>query len=207
MAGSLNSSIFLNFQNKFKERCTTLFIEAYYTSISNNSISLDFEENDITAILHNYIDENPKRKKWQIFTNREDYQFEKKDNQSKGFAAKFSRIDMRFTKFWECEEYKYFIEAKNLKLSDSGLKRRYINTGIDNFLKGGKYFDCDGFLVGYILEGSVENCVEGINKLLKKDKRENEKIEKFSSFLSIDSYFTFHPKKKEIYHLLLSYIN
>jgi hypothetical protein len=206
MAGTLTTSIFLNFQNKFKERCASLFIEAYFSSISSNCISLDFDENDITAILHNYIDENQKRKDWKIFTNLESHQFDKKGNHTKGFAAKFSRIDMRFSKFWQSEEYKYYIEAKNLKSNDSGLKRRYINTGIDNFLAGGKYFNCDGFLVGYILEGSVDNCVEGVNKLLRKDNRGNEIIEKTSTFLSIDNHFSKH-QEKEIFHLFLNYVN
>ena len=206
MAGNLNASIFLNFQYKFKERCTTLFIDAYNKSISNNSISVDFEENDITAILHNYIDENPKRLKWKISTNRENHEFDKNATQEKGFAAKFSRIDMRFSKFWNTKEYNYFVEAKNLKSNDSGLKRRYISTGIDNFLKGGKYFDCDGFLVGYILEGTVEDCKDRINKLLVKDKRQYEILSTSSYFLSIDNYFSKHSEKT-IYHLLLNYVN
>lgn len=206
MAGILSTSIFKIYQNQFKERCTTLFIEAYHTSISNNSIALDFEENDITAILHNYIDKNPKRKEWKISSNLENYLFDDNSIYSKGFAAKFSRIDLRFSKFWEDEEYKYFVEAKNLKVNDSGLKRRYITTGIDNFLSGGKYFDCDGFLVGYILEGAIENCREGINKLLKKDKRDKEEIYKAGSILSIDSHFSNH-QEKTIYHLFLNYVN
>ncbi len=206
MAGILSTSISKIYQNQFKERCTTLFIEAYHTSISNNLIALDYDENDITAILHNHIDENPKRKKWKIFTNREDYQFDNSTIQSKGFASKFSRIDMRFSNFWEDDEYKYFVEAKNLKVNDSGLKRRYITTGINNFLSGGKYFNCDGFLVGYILEGTIEGCKDGINKLLVKHKRQNEIIEKTSAFLSLDSYFSNH-QEKIIYHLFLNYVN
>ena len=45
---------------------------------------------------------------------------------------------MRYSTFWEGEEYKYFVEAKNLKSKVSSLKRRYIATGIDNFLTGDK---------------------------------------------------------------------
>ncbi|TDE45537.1 hypothetical protein E0I26_06205 [Flavobacterium rhamnosiphilum] len=202
MAGTLTTSIFLKFQDKFKGRCTTLFIEAYYTSISSKSIFLDFDENDITAILHNYIDENPKRKGWGISTNLENYLFDKEATYIKGFAANFSRIDMRYTAFWKGEEYKYFVEAKNLKVNDSGLKRRYIATGIDNFLADGKYFECEGFLVGYILEGTVDNCVEGINKLLQKDQRGNETIYK----LSIDNYFSNHNNKR-LFHLFLDFVN
>lgn len=206
MAGTLSTSITLNFKKKFKERCATLFIEAYQTSISNKSISLNFDENDITAILHNYIDENPKRLKWGIITNPESHLFHKSVDYSKGFAAKFPRIDMRFVNNWQGVEFKYFMEAKNLKSNDSNSKRRYIDTGIDNFLKAGKYYNCDGFLVGYILEGTVEDCSDGINKLLIKDKREKEIIRKMSSFLSIDSHFSFH-QDNGIYHLLLDFVN
>mgnify|MGYP003458483668 FL=1 len=124
--------------------------------------------------------------------------FHKNAIQIKGFAAKSSRIDMRYSTFWKSEECKYYVEAKNLKVNDSGLKRRYITTGIDNFLDGGKYFYCEGFLVGYILEGTINQCVEGINKLLKKDRRENEIIG--------EKHFSIH-QGKEIFHLLLNYVN
>lgn len=206
MAGTLKTSIFLNIQNNFKEQCKTLFIEAYHTSISNTSIFLDYDENDITAILHSYIDKNPKRKEWKISSNIENYLFDDNSTFSKGFAAKFSRIDMRYSTFWEGEEYKYFVEAKNLKANDSGLKRRYITTGIDNFLTGGKYYNCDGFLVGYILEGTIEECKDGINKLLIKDKKKNEVIKKAAAFLSIDIHSSNH-QEKIIHHLFLNYVN
>lgn len=205
MGGNLSSNIFLSFQSIFKERCIILFIEAYYVSISNNSISIDFEENDITAILQNYIDENPKRKKWEIFTNREECQFDKSSTFSKGFAAKFPRIDMRFSKFWDEEEYKYYVEAKNLKAIDSSLKRRYVTTGIDNFLSGGKYENCDGLLVGYILEGSIENCKDGINKLLLKDNRQNEIINFNKVIINNQKIYESTHSQRNIKHLFLNF--
>lgn len=203
MAGTLTTSIFLNFQNKFKKRCTTLFVEAYHTSILKKSISLDFDENDITAILHNYIDTNLKRKEWEISSNLENYIFENEAIPIKGFAAKFSRIDMRYSTFWKGGEYKYFVEAKNLKANNSGSKRRYITTGIDNFLTGGKYSDCDGFLVGYILEGNIEDCVVGINKLLEKDNRKTEVLAN-NTLLGFD-LFTSNHTSKNLNHIFLLY--
>lgn len=205
MSGTLTTSIFQNFQNKFKERCITLFVDAYHTSVSKNSILLDFHENDITAILHRYIDENPKRLKWNISTNPESHLFDKSVAYTKGFAAKFSRIDMRFVVNWHGVEYKYFMEAKNLKSSDSNSKRRYIDTGIDNFLTAGSYNKCDGFLVGYILEGTIDNCVEGINKLLEKDKRKTEIL--FSSKLFSFDLFCSNHIGKNLNHIFLLYSN
>ncbi|HEX8575123.1 MAG TPA: hypothetical protein VF677_02410 [Flavobacterium sp.] len=205
MAGTLNSHIFLSTQNLFKKRCVTLFVDAYQTSISNKSISLNFDENDITAILHNYIDENPKRKTWEIFTNTENHQFDENVIQTKGFASKFSRIDMKYSTFWKGEEYRYFVEAKNIKVNDSDLKRRYITTGIDNFLTGGKYSNCEGFLVGYILEGNIKDCMKGINKLLEKDNRKTETLAN-SKFLGFDLLSSNHTIKN-LNHLFLLYTN
>ena len=205
MAGTLKTSIFLNFKNKFKKRCKTLFIEAYQTSISNNSISLNFDENDISAILFNNIDKNPNRIKWGISTNPENHLFDETVSFKKGFAAKFSRIDLRYSTFWKGDEYKYFVEAKNLKANDSSSKRRYINTGINNFLTGGKYSDCDGFLVGYILDGNIEDCVIGINKLLEKDNRKTESLVS-STFLGFDLFSSNH-RIKSLNHLFLLYSN
>jgi hypothetical protein len=204
MAGTLYTTIFLNFQNKFEERCITLFTEAYNTSISNQSIALSFDENDITAILHNYINENPKRKKWLISTDAENHQFDNTVIPEKGFAAKFSRIDMRFTTFWNNKnEYTYYVEAKNIKSKDSGLKRRYINTGIDNFLVGGKYNQCDGLLAGYILEGKTDDCISGVNKLLKKDKRETEEV-----FFNIkENNYQSNHKERNLKHLFFDFAN
>ncbi|WP_026775933.1 hypothetical protein [Polaribacter sp. Hel_I_88] len=203
MAGILSSSIFLPFQNKFEIRCVTLFTEAYYTSIHNQVIALDFDENDITAILHNYVDENPKRINWRISSNVENFNFDKNIIPYKGFAAKLSRIDMRLTNIsWLKNEYTYYIEAKNLKSNNSGLKRRYIDTGIDNFLPGGKYHECEGILVGYILEGKANECVDGINKLLKKDERESEII-----FQKKDINYQSNHSEKSLNHLFFNFTN
>lgn len=202
MAGTLNTSTFIKIQNKFKERCITLFIEAYDSSISNKSILQDSDENDITAILHNFIDKNVKRIEWKISSTLEDPLFDEKTLPEKGFAAKFSRIDMRFSKFWQNGEYKYYVEAKNLKSKDSGLKRRYITTGINNFLIGGKYSNCDGFLVGYILEGTTQDCVDGVNNLLIKDGRTNEIIQNITNFL-----FESIHSNRNLNHYFLNYSN
>lgn len=204
MAGTLKASIFLNFQNKFEQRCIALFESAYQTSITNNIIELDFDENDITAVLHKYIDENPKRRKWSIVTNVENFIYDESIIPVKGFAAKLSRIDMRFAKIdWLKNEYTYFVEAKNLKAKDSKLKRRYIDTGIDNFLRGGKYFECNGLLVGYIMEGTIEECIDkGVNNLLKKDNRESEIILKTENF----SYQSNHSKRN-LKHLFFDFVN
>lgn len=200
MTGKLNSSILNAFKSNFVGNCTTLLMEAYYESVYNKSILLNFDENDITAVLYNFIDKNPKRESYSISVNTEHHLFDNSKVIKKGSAAKFARIDMRFVSFWEAKEYKYYLEAKNLKSNDSSLKRRYIDTGIDNFLPNGKYQECEGLLVGYILEGKCEDCVHGINKLLEKDKRSAETIKSLK-----DSFYVSNHLNKDLNHIFLSY--
>ncbi len=208
MAGTLNTSKFLAFQSLFKERCMVLLIEAYHISIKNQIIKSDFDENDISAILHFYICKNKNRIKWEIFTNTENFIFDDSKPFVKGFAAKQSRIDLKFGNFWSGNEFEYFVEAKNLRANDSTLKRRYITTGINNFLTGGKYGRCDGLLVGYILEGDTNTCIKGINVLLQKDTREKEQIEQIEQIekkvLSQKIYISMHPSR-ELLHLFFDY--
>lgn len=203
MAGTLNPHVLLSIKDLFNKRCIKLFIDAYNLSILNNSFTNNLDENDISAILHNYIDNNSDRKKWKIFTQVEAHLFDTTATSfSKGFAAKQSRIDFKLGNFWKRDEFEYYVEAKNLRSTDSKLKKRYIQTGIDNFLTG-KYQDCEGFLVGYVLEGSIRECFEGINKLLIKYNRKAEVLFT-NNFLSFDIFSSNHSSKS-LNHIFLLY--
>lgn len=160
------------FRNAFEQRCFRLIIGAYQTSLTEKVIRLDWNENDISSELHRHIKENPLRGKWKVSTNVE-ADIPKDIPKVKGFADKFHRIDFRLTSFISTYEYEYFFEAKNLRQNDSALKRRYINTGIDNFVSK-KY--ANGSLIGYLLEGKTDETVKGINSLLEKDKRNTEML-------------------------------
>lgn len=182
---ALSKDIVFAFRKGFEYKCYQLLIDAYNKMIYDKIDVSTFLENDISAILNNNIELNSKSIEWKIDSKTEYYIF--KDNQvfEKGFADKQSRIDFIFSVFTSENKYKYFIEAKNLKeKNDSGLKRRYINTGIDNFIT--KKYE-NGSLLGYLLKGDLNNTIQGINKLLKKDKRESELL--IEKPLSIYNYY------------------
>ena len=63
------------------------------------------------------------------------------------------------------------MEAKRLKANDSNLKREYITEGMDRYILE-KY--PIGFILGYHLEGKVNETITGINALLVKYKRDTE---------------------------------
>lgn len=180
----LNTANCEKFRSAFEQKCYRLIIEAYRTSLTKKVIQLDWNENDISSELHRYIKDSPLRRKWKVSTNVEEH-IPKDIPKVKGFANKFPRIDFRLTSFISTYEYEYFFEAKNLKQYDSALKRRYIDTGIDNFLSG-KYEN--GSLIGYLLEGKTDETVRRINSLLEKDKRQTE-ILNFTPNILFNSYY------------------
>lgn len=198
---ALDSEIYLAFKSAFENRCLTLLTQAYQTSLTTKVIQLDWDENDISSELHEYIKVNPLRSKWKVSSNVEAH-LPKGIPKVKGFSATFPRIDFRLTAFMSTFEYEYFFEAKNLKEKDSALKRRYIETGIDNFTSG-KYKD--GSIVGYVLEGVKGKTVDGINKLLIKDKRSAESLVIKLNTLHTDYYESEHTAMGTLKHFIFDF--
>lgn len=170
----VSENIRKKFKERFEVRCLTLFVDAYEKAKIDKAVQTNLDENDITAKLNEYIDKSPLRLEWRIHTNVEHHLPNNDKDESKGFSAKFARIDLRFSNFISAFEYIYFIEAKNIEQKGSKgsqLKRRYIETGLNSFTS--KKYE-NGCLVGYLLKGDLELTIKGINSLLKKDKRNTE---------------------------------
>lgn len=200
---ALNTTIHEKFRTAFENRCYRLINEAYHISLSKKTIKLDWNENDISSELHEHIKENPLRVKWKVSTNIESY-IPKNIPKVKGFADKFPRIDFRLTSFISTGEYEYFFEAKNLKQTNSALKRRYIDTCINNFVSK-KY--TNGSIIGYLLEGKIDETIKGINSLLKKDKRNTETLE-FKSHKFLRAYYeSNHSDIGILKHLIFDFAN
>lgn len=192
-------------KSAFEQKCYRLIIEAYQTSLTEQVIQLDWNENDISSELHRYIKENPLRQKWKVSTNVEAY-IPKDIPKVKGFSDKFPRIDFRLTSFMPIE-YEYFFEAKNLKQNDKvgyALKRRYIDTGIDNFVS--KKYE-NGSMLGYLLEGNTDETIIGINSLLKKDKRNTETLIPKPNKLIKTYYESNHSAVGTLKHLIFEFTN
>lgn len=191
------------YKNAFEQKCYRLVIEAYQTSLSEKVLQLDWNENDISSELHRHIKGNPLRLKWKVSTNVE-ADIPKDIPKVKGFSDKFPRIDFRLTSFISTYEYEYFFEAKNLKQNDSALKRRYIETGINNFVS--KKYE-NGSLIGYLLEGKTNETIIGINSLLEKDKRNSETLILKSNKLIKPYYESNHSDIGTLKHLVFDFTN
>lgn len=198
----LNKVIIASFKRGFEEKCFQLITESYVTAMETKVIKLNWDENDVTSELHQHIQDNPLRLEWNIHSNVEKHLPKIDIKKEKGFAAKLPRIDLSFAVISSKLEYVYHMEAKNLKEKSSGLKRRYIDTGINNFLSG-KYEN--GCLLGYVVEGKLHKSVYGINKLLKKDKREAEFLAKEENHLHKHYYESKHPNDFLIKHFMFDF--
>lgn len=197
-----------------ERRCLTLLCDGYCVVKSKGSISIDKEEEDISKELLLSINANIKRMEWQIDIIPE-YRLYKND----GIAAKSAaRIDFRFSG-WNTNQWEYFAEAKNLieidsfkagrktKISANQLHRRYIETGIDNYLSS-KYPQ-NGCLIGYILQGKTENIVSMLNICLCALNRKTELLQskdlEFADFISC--YVSSHEKFLSMKHLMFDFAN
>lgn len=198
---ALNTTVYEKFRNAFEQKCFQLIIDAYHTSISEKIIQLDWDENDISAELHQHLKENQLRIKWRVSTNVES-NIPQHVHKVKGFSSKFPRIDFRLTSFISTHEYEYFFEAKNLRQNDSALKRRYIDTGINNFVS--KKYE-NGSLIGYLLEGNAKETIIGINSLLEKDKRNSEILDLKSNKLLNTYYESIHSDIGILKHLIFDF--
>lgn len=198
----LDNDIVIAFRTTFIDHCIQLVVAAYKRSIIEQAVSIDWEENDVTAQLHEYINKDPLRIKWRISSNVENPLPKDITEKKKGYAAKSPRIDMRFATFRAQNEFLYFIEAKNLKEKSSSLKRRYITTGIDSYLSK-KYVN--GCLAGYLLDGNIDQTINGINSLLVKDKRNTEILNKRSLEWHDSYYESLHPEIQCLKHLIFDF--
>lgn len=199
----LNTIIYEKFRNAFEQKCCQLISEAYQTALVEKVIQLNWEENDISQELYEKIDANPKRLKWNITPFRENY-LTQNIKKGKGFANKLPRIDLRMSSISRRLEYKYFCEAKRLKETDSKLKRAYINEGMDRFISKKYPMGC---MLGYLLEGKIDETIKGINSLLVKDKRDIEVLNPIASKLLTNYFESNHNEIGTLKHLILNFKN
>jgi hypothetical protein len=195
-----------------------LWGEAFAFIKVNKTVTIDWEEENISALFFDYIDKSERAINLHINIFSE-YRLLNDSILSQEQSAKSaSRIDFRFTKDWtnQLKRIEFFIEAKNLiendclkanrktNLSASYLTKRYIETGIDNFVSG-KY-PPKGCLVGYVLNGMPLNIVQKINSNLECRNREEEKLYQIgTNILALEHIFCSTHGTFQLRHHLLKF--
>lgn len=199
---ALNTIVYEKFRNAFEQKCCHLIIEAYQTSLTEKVIRLDWNENDISYELYEKMEANPKRvSKFKIHLSPE-FRIPKNVSKTKGFSDKLPRIDLKMAHFGLKQEFKYFFEAKRLKEKSSGLKRAYINEGMDRYISEKYPIGC---MLGYLLEGKTDEAIKGINSLLEKDKRNTEVLNLMSERVLKSIYQSNHTDIDTLKHLIFDF--
>jgi hypothetical protein len=101
------------------------------------------------------------------------------------------------------------IECKRVTEEDSHLLREYVNEGIDRFTSG-KYSanHSHGFMVGYVLSGTCDGVVAGVNSYLGKQARPAEHLMPMHGGADCDGWSSCHPRLTEprqivLYHAMV----
>ncbi|MDP2161495.1 MAG: hypothetical protein Q8K02_13500 [Flavobacterium sp.] len=151
-----------------------------------------------------------------IITKEEELEDNEIDNGLKS-SKEANPIDIRFHNIWQKIRLDYSIEAKNIsssewektngnKVNASQQQTEYITKGIDRFLTG-HFKDKNGCMLGYIVNGKLEDLLSKINTKIVLQKCNSEKID-FTQLLINNHkiYESFHPHRN-LKHLFFDYSN
>jgi hypothetical protein len=96
------------------------------------------------------------------------------------------------------------IECKRVTEEDSYLLREYVKEGIDRFTSG-KYSanHSHGFMVGYVLSGTCDGAVAGVNSYLGKQARTAEHLMPMHGDEECDSWSSCHPRQSGSRQIIL----
>ncbi len=203
----------LNIKKKFptiEDISFKILIEAYRVLIESNQYDLDWEEEQINQQLVVYMRKSKIRNKYQLTIGLERKLFNENELPiQNNNPKKLPRIDINIVSwsFQENSELEYFFEAKNLYENDYGKKiasayiNRYIDTGIENF-RIDRYNN--GSIIGYILNGDIDNIIEKLNIQLKKDRKNKNKVVNYLSAIEKKNYIKGFDCYYESKHLDLS---
>lgn len=215
ITGQINSDIIDTFSYSFELLCISILIEGYQDAQKDPKHSIDWKENSFTNHLVNFMRKSQKTTEKHLFIK---VQTQPENNNTPdediNDPDKQPCIDI-WIGSWNAsnEKNEYFIEAKNIcdndwvktngaNVSASKQKGRYISTGIDNF-KTGRYKK--GCLVGYVINCLTIDCVNGINKLLIKNNRESECLEKHTFFNDFDKLYQSKHNNIILIHVFLEF--
>lgn len=196
----LNQNIINAFRLQFQNNCISLLLDGYNSAYNGGSSFKENDENEITVKLVGLMKSNQNSKDYKIDIVREYYLDDTSTYSGAKHPDNSPRIDIRFMNWSTEDKLEFFMEAKNLaendwvksggtKINASKLIKRYVETGINNFVSG-KYKN--GCLVGYVLEGNAIGVTRKLNDYLTKQKRTKEHLLHTQNHNFINNFSSHH---------------
>ena len=190
----------------FIKACLAIVTTAYKKMKAEKRFDLKNDEPQLTAILIGHMievrNENPN---CALRISPEQPEYDEKILRGIKHPKTAPIIDIKIFGAWVEEDQYYGLEAKILvekkweTRRPSYLHKRYIETGIDNFVKGNYSRKMNtGCIVGYVIQGNTSNIVSKINFRLINSSRTSEQLVGIHSINSCEyCYNSQHMRKTD----------
>ncbi|MFN0214165.1 MAG: hypothetical protein ACKVT2_07900 [Saprospiraceae bacterium] len=163
-------------RQNFVVLCLDALQRGYDRMVSDAQYDVSWKEDKLTVHLVKKMEETGFLKQNRIDVQHQSPIYDNDVIYGSDDPANAPVIDFKFIRWQKDLKFYYFAEAKNLSENDwakndgsnvsaSFYRGRYIDTGIQNFISN-RY--PEGCLVGYIVEGSQEAIIKGINRLIQR---------------------------------------
>lgn len=213
------SEVLPNVDSNFEQACLWIMTEAFKGMKEEKRYDLTWKETRFSACLVGYMQKIRQQNDIRLRIDPESHLYRGEILKGIEDPDTASRIDIKISGGWVKEDVYYGIEGKILVEKDwrtrdaSFLRRRYIATGIDNFVTGQYSDKMDrGCMVGYVVQGSASEIASEINNLLILDRRNKEKmLNRHSINGCSDCYQSKHirttdNKEIELRHIFLTFV-
>jgi hypothetical protein len=212
------SDVLPNVDSNFEQACLWIMTEAFKRMKLEKRYDLTWKETCFSACLVGHMQKIRHENDIALRIDPESHLYQEQMLNCTEDPDTAPRIDIKISGGWVHENVYYGIEGKilvenNWRTRDASyLRRRYIDTGIDNFVNG-RYSDkMDmGCMVAYVVQGSASEIASEINNFLKRDGRNKENIMLHAIDGCSDCYLSKHIrttdyKKIQLRHVFLTFV-
>jgi len=199
----------------FELKCLRLLIRSFGTAVEEKLLTPEWEEESISAHIVKHL----RGLKSDFIINYEVPLVEEDVYSGRKRVKNSNRIDIFFQKNkWNQTEYlEYHVEAKNISsiewkkssgttVNASQQQTEYITKGIERFITG-HFKNKNGCLLGYVVNGKLDDLLLKINNKIELQKSKAEIINLRNEM--IDNYKVYESchSQRNIKHLFFDYLN
>lgn len=205
---SLDNDIVLKLYGNVRNHCAEIIEQGYQNYLIDSEKIFSEDETTITAGLYDHIQTIVETDDLPFIVIPEFHQYTTAIKKGKVNPNKAKRFDLHFTNFNYKPRIKFGVEAKLIAETNTSsrsatlLTNEYVeDAGMGKFIKG--TYEDDGFMLGYILNGTIAPIVININLKVITTYSVKEQLRK--SIKNYISTYTLNGKEKELYHIFLNF--
>jgi hypothetical protein len=205
---SLDNDIVLKLYGDVRNHCAEIIEQGYQNYLTDSEKIFLEDETTITAGIYDHIQTIVETDDLPFIVIPEFHQYTTAIKKGKVNPNKAKRFDLHFTNFNYKPRIKFGVEAKLLAETNTSsrsatfLTNEYVeDAGMGKFIKG--TYEDDGFMLGYILNGTTDTIVVNINLKVTATYSVKEQLSKSKKHYI--STYALNGKEKELYHIFLNF--